>query len=117
MVRGLASVLVYVRDMEASVDFYARLLGVEVAHRDATTAQFAAGNLRLVLHRDKLPPRAGVRGAMEFDLEVEDAGAYREELARRGVPAPPPQRYPWGWTGFAVTDPDGNVVEVYEIPE
>lgn len=116
MVRGIASVLVYVRDMEASIDFYTRLLGVPVAHRDPTTAQFSAGTLRLILHRDKLPSRAGVRGAMEADLEVSDAAAFHAEIAARGIGADPPVRYPWGWTGFAVSDPDGNVVEVYEIP-
>ena len=115
MVRGIASVLVYVRDMEVSADFYQRLLGAAPVAHDPTTTQFEIGTLRLVLHRDKASSRAGVAGAMEFDIEVDDATAYREALAERGIAAPAPRRQPWGWTGFAVQDPDGNVVEAYQI--
>ena len=117
MVRGIASVLVYVRDMAASADFYGRLLGVPAEGGDATITQFSVGTLRLVLHRDRTTPaRAGVAGAMEFDIEVGDIATFRSELAGRGIAAPEPRQQPWGWTGFSLHDPDGNVVEVYEIP-
>jgi catechol 2,3-dioxygenase-like lactoylglutathione lyase family enzyme len=115
MVRGVASVLVFVRDLESSADFYRRLLGVAPARTDGAVVEFEAGTLRLVLHRDRNPPRAGVRGAVEVDLEVADAAAFRDELGGRGIDAPAPRREPWGWTGFAVTDPDGNVIGCYEV--
>ncbi len=117
MLRGIASALIYVREMDRSVDFYSKLLGAAPVDRDPTTAMFEVAGLRLVLHRDKLPSRAGVRGAMEFDLEVSDAGACVRELAARGIAATEPRRMPWGWTLVTVADPDGNIIELYEVPD
>jgi len=114
MVLGVASVLVYTGDVARAAEFYTRLLGV-AGRPEGSTTMFVAGSLRLVLHPDKSPARAGVRGAMEFDVEVADAAAFHAALRERGIAADPPRRFPWGWTGFPVTDPDGNTVEVYQI--
>lgn len=115
MVRGVASVLIFVRDLAASTDFYRRLLGVPPVRASSAVAEFEAGSLRLVLHGDRQPSRAGVRGAVEVDLEVADAAACHAGLASRGIEAPTPSRRPWGWLCFPVTDPDGNVLEICEI--
>lgn len=115
MIRGIASVLVYVGDIDKAADFYGRLLSTAPAHRDPTTVTFEMGQTRLILHRDKLPSRAGVRGAMEFNLEVDDARAFYETIRERGIEAAPPRRMPWGWVLLTVRDPAGNEIEVYEV--
>ncbi len=61
MMRGVASVLVYVSEMDRALVFYERLLDRAPSHRDPTTVTFALDGHRLILHRDKLPSRAGVR--------------------------------------------------------
>lgn len=59
MVKGVASVLVYVSDVERALKFCETLLDKRPSHRDPTTATFVINGHRLVLRRDKLPSRAG----------------------------------------------------------
>lgn len=61
--------------------------------------------MRLILHRDTLPARPGVRGAMEFKPAVPDAKAFHVGIQTRGIPAASP-------VGLQRHDPDGNVVQI-----
>ena len=56
-------------------------------------------------------PPGSVKG---MQLVVSDAGAAREELARRGVDVTEVQEFPWGKFVF-FEDPDGNRWSVQEI--
>ncbi|HYW28023.1 MAG TPA: glyoxalase superfamily protein [Terriglobales bacterium] len=56
-------------------------------------------------------PPGSVKG---MQLVVSDAGAAREELARRGVDVTEVQEFPWGRFVF-FEDPDGNRWSLQEI--
>ena len=56
-------------------------------------------------------PPGSVKG---LQLVVSDAGAAREELARRGVEVTEVQEFPWGRFVF-FEDPDGNRWSVQEL--
>ncbi len=115
---GAASVVVDVSDPARAIQVYAGCCWACGCppHRNPTVCVLS-GHLRLILHRDKLPARAGGQGALEFDLSVPDLGAFHAAPSRRGITAPPPKRLPWGWLGTTVRDPDGNVVAFCDEPD
>ena len=125
-IRGLAEVVLLVRDLEESLAFYRDLLGLDVISPDGFPAVF----LRVGEERDGVPqqivlvPRPpGVRPAAttkderdvhHIGLEVA-ADAYeaeRERIARRGIPIRGGEHPFLPVEAFYLDDPDGNEVEI-----
>ncbi len=105
-----------VDDLEASLAFYEKRLGF---HRDFVYEGFYASvsrdGARLHLKcAPKLDAERSHRRAMQHldaYLEVDDAAAFRDELASRGIPFHAPlERRPWGAIDFQVMDPDGYLL-------
>lgn len=105
-----------VDDLEAALAFYEERLGFR---RDFVYEGFYASVSRdgARLHLKCAPKldaeRAHRRAMQHLDayLEVDDAAAFRDELAARGVPFHATlERRPWGAVDFQVMDPDGYIL-------
>lgn len=111
-------VLLRPADLDASVDFYERRLGLvryrewgEVPYRGVV--YFLGGGYLELTEGGSGVTAAGVR----LWLQVADAHAARDELASSGVAiAAEPERKPWGLIEFVVHDPDGLELVVIETP-
>jgi catechol 2,3-dioxygenase-like lactoylglutathione lyase family enzyme len=116
-----ASVRYLVDDVDAAVAFYTDVLGFTVLSRPAPPfADVVRGPLRLLLSG---PQTSGARatpqelagpGRNRIHLVVDDLDAELERLRRAGVlPLGEVVAGPGG-RQFLVTDPAGNLVEVFE---
>lgn len=116
-------VILYVEELDTSVEFYRDVVGLEYKFTDAGYAEFEAGAVRFGLYERRraewLTGRGVTPGAGgEVVVMVDDADACAERLAAMGVPVlSGPADRPWGHRTVHVADPDGFVVEfAAEIP-
>lgn len=112
-------VLLRPTDPERSRAFYGGTLGLAVYREFGTgpergTVYFLGGGFLEVSGRSETPPAPG----LALWLQVADAAATHEELARQGVEIlEPPERKPWGLIEMWIADPDGVRIAVVEVPE
>ena len=123
-VESVGYVILYVRDLEASVAFYRDAVGLPFKLRDAGYVEFVAGETRFgllertrasdLIHRE--PTGGGPAGEVLF--LVDDVDAEAERLRGLGVEfLSGPVDRPWGHRTLHLLDPDGFVVELaQEIP-
>ncbi|HEX9341187.1 MAG TPA: VOC family protein [Thermoplasmata archaeon] len=114
---GLTHVGLAVRDMERSLRFHERLLGVEVLYRDERSIQVQTPRSHDVIVFEQDRQKAGVPGgvshigfrlrdARDIEAAVEDAKAAGAKMLRRGEFVP-------GEPYVFVSDPDGYEVELW----
>ncbi len=106
-----------VRDVTASIDFYAKAVGFEVVvtmGEPPTFAMIGQGDSGLGLSRTAAPQVAdfaccyfNVEGVEELHRRCVDAGA---------TIVGPLTRQPWGNYDFVIADPDGHQLAFGEIP-
>lgn len=109
-------------DLDATADFYTRVLGFEVV-----ADRRAAGDPYLALQRDSVRIGAARRGddahpehrlpptGVELVLEVDDLAGELERVHRAGWPmAEELQSRPWGLHDFRVLDPNGYYLRITE---
>ena len=120
MITGLAGVLVWTApDRWAAMDrFY-----VEVLRLAPRTRRDGFVNFDLAGQRLTVTTHDGVRGAsteplrVMVNLEVDDIGAEHARLVAAGVPfARRPEREPWGGWVATLADPDGNTLQLFQLP-
>lgn len=113
----------FVDDLSASVEFYTRVLGFEIARESQTYVAVQNGSVVLGLgsasglssnhyfRPDVDRVRRGI-GA-ELVLEVDDVKAYFQRVQDAGHPIQTPlKQRPWGATDFRIADPDGYFLRV-----
>jgi lactoylglutathione lyase len=116
-VESVGSVILYVRDLEASAAFYRDVVGLLIKLRDAGYAEFVTGETRFgllerirafdLIHREHGGP------AGEVLFLVDDVDAEAERLRGLGVEfLSGPVDRPWGHRTLHLLDPDGFVVEL-----
>lgn len=116
-----ANPLVLVEDLDASVAFYARLLGAQPRERAGDFALFTGG---LGLHRRgpfldsafgsaAAEGRGGTSGVALY-FEADDLDDEWERLRSVADVVHAPRVEPWGGRIFRLRDPEGHVVEVGE---
>lgn len=121
--KSLDYVVLIVRELDRSLDFYHGLLGLPVRHRAADYAQLDSGATRLglftqtamaaTLGRDVATATAGE--AFELGFFVDDcAGAVAELEAAGVIIVTPPANRPWGQRTAYASDPDGNLIELVQ---
>jgi catechol 2,3-dioxygenase-like lactoylglutathione lyase family enzyme len=110
----------FVQDMDATIDFYSRVLGFTPVRREPDNyASLQCGQVLLGIGPvSKLPAEGGYftreivdlrRGlGVEIVLEVDDVGGWHDRVLASGYPIfEPLQQQPWGLTDFRIVDPDG----------
>lgn len=117
-------VVLYVRDLEASMAFYRDVIGLPFKFQDSGYAEFTTRGTKFGLYeRSRLPgligrlaTGGGPAGEVLFLVDDVDAEAERVRGLRVEILAGPVDR-PWGHRTLHVLDPDGFVVELaQEIP-
>jgi catechol 2,3-dioxygenase-like lactoylglutathione lyase family enzyme len=100
--------VLFVADIDRSVDFYVKQLGFTQAWRyeeegKAFVAQVARKGCELIFS-SQWPDKVG-KGLLFISLDADVLDAVRTELQGRGVEVKDGQ---WGYRLMVVTDPDGN---------
>lgn len=114
---GLRHVALFVKDLEACVDFYARLLGMAVEWQpDPDNYYLSSGVDNLALHRlDADKPVSGQRlDHIGFIIEeMDEVDAWHAFLKAEGVRIKAePRTHRDGARSFYCLDPDGTVVQM-----
>jgi len=105
-------VIVYVSDMERSVQFYRDILGLPLKFSVPGWSEFSTGTTTLALHTTGTtsPEHVGQppAGSAHLSFMVDDLQAAYEELKAQDVKfSKPPQQQPSGVTLAILRDPDG----------
>ena len=118
--------ILYVADVDASLDFYERALGQRrrFLHESGQYAELDTGETALALAAQELAAanlpgvyrpeeRPATRPAFEVCFVTENVQAAFDRAVEEGAAAvSPPQTKPWGQDVAYVRDPDGNLVEL-----
>jgi len=122
MQTSISAITLFVDDLAAAREFYARAFELPLHYEDDVSAVFDFdGTLINLLQEDEaydLIAPAGVADAgsgarMQFTITVDDVDATAAELARRGVELlNGPLDRPWGIRTAAFADPAGHIWEI-----
>lgn len=114
--KRLEEIARFCADVDATVAFYEKLLGVKPASwQRGETATFMLGDVKLFLHRRSEQPEPGwpLRDGDHIAFRVEDVGRACEELTAAGLTVVAgPQDFYWGRSAY-LRDPDGRLVELH----
>ena len=114
--KRLEEVARFCADVDASVAFYEKVLGVTpVSWQRGETATFMLGDVKLFLHRrsEKREPGWPLRDEDHIAFAVEDVDRACEELKSVGLTvAVGPRDFYWGRSAY-LRDPDGRLVELH----
>jgi predicted enzyme related to lactoylglutathione lyase len=119
---GLHSVSIGVADLDRAVDFYrdALGLGLQFSAPEHSYARFDLGGMNfgvIVQDLSNTEGAAFVGRHTGFSLAVADLDAAVGALKARGVSFPmEPTRQPWGAYMAQISDPDGNLFYLEQIP-
>lgn len=117
---GLRHAALFVEKLEACVDFYTRLMGMEVEWQpDPDNYYLSSGNDNLALHRAAEPHGGGQRlDHIGFIIDdMEDVDVWHRHLAGEGIEiAQPPKTHRDGARSFYCRDPDGTLVQLIFHP-
>ena len=117
-------VILYVRDLDASIAFYRDVVRLPFKFRQSTYAEFATEGTKFALFERSAVPdligrpvtEGGPTGEVAFVVEDVDAEAQRMDALGIEILSRPVDR-PWGHRTLYVLDPDGHLVEfAQEIP-
>jgi uncharacterized glyoxalase superfamily protein PhnB len=120
LVDGLGGVLLYTSGsaFAAMRAFYIDGLGLTPRSDRPGFVNFELGGQRLTVavHSELSCPNQDPLHVM-VNLVTSDAAAVWEALLSHGAGAVrPPSREPWGGLVATVTDPDGNIVQLLQLP-
>lgn len=120
MVNVLSSrILLRPADLERSRTFYRDDLGLAIYREFGEWSQrgtvfFLGGGYLEVSGHSEGPRTPG----LQLWLQVDDVGAFHEQLRERGVTVSrEPRQEPWGLIEMWIEDPDGTRICVAEVPE
>ncbi|GGD14796.1 VOC family protein [Pontibacillus salipaludis] len=117
----------YVKDIEASLDFYENLVGLELYGRNERAARFNYDCFSLLLTSEQLlnnkeKERAyfdqngmaqGKGNGAEMIIVVDSLEVVYERVQQVGYPMVVGiESYPWDMRGFKIADPDGNLIRI-----
>jgi predicted enzyme related to lactoylglutathione lyase len=102
-------------DAAASAEFYAEVLGLEVAMDHGWIITFAPGNRAAQISVIRQDASASVEP--DASIEVDDVDAAHTAARRLGCEIPHPLTdEPWGVRRFFVRDPSGKVLNILSHP-
>ena len=112
---------VYVSNLERSVEFFEKSLGLKKQFADASHgyASFDAGPVRMGLAQidsGDADQRALLGRQTGIGFAVDDLDASHKDLVAKGVSFPmAPAKQPWGGTMGLFADPDGNIFYLDQV--
>jgi catechol 2,3-dioxygenase-like lactoylglutathione lyase family enzyme len=112
----VVSIMLGVRDLNASLEFYRDKLGLKVKMQEAQLALLDAGPITLGLSLGHVRLAPQVNGATEIVFQVENVRAARQGLIERGVAFmnEPRQVTPTEWA-VHFRDPDGHLLSIFGL--
>ena len=115
---GVSHLELYVSDLDASVDWYKSVVGLELLRTDPVSVMGpATGGFRLVLRPGRPADAHGEFGHVALSVEsMAVLEAWVEHLDQAGVPYKGIKENPVGYT-IDLVDPDGYDVELTYEPE
>ena len=116
----IASIRIFVFDLEAARKFYDETLGLAGRSDGEDYSTFTLGDVRLII--EPVAPTSDyallVGRFTGFSFEVADVNTAYEELQGRGVVfLDPPELQPWGGTLAHFEDPDENILTIVQEPK
>ncbi|MCY3881604.1 MAG: VOC family protein [Chloroflexi bacterium] len=118
-IEGVAGVIVWTDRYPEMLAFYRDVLGLAPRSERPTFANFEWGGFRLsVAAHDEVhgPARDPLRIMVHF--KVPDIAAAHRHLADRGVAfSRPPEQERWGGWVATFADPDGNTLQLLQLPD
>ena len=125
-ISGLLETALYVDDMERSVDFFRRVMGLSVMFESDKLTAFDAGNRGVLLAflrgasiEDMRSPSGTIAGHdgsgpthMAFAIPGGSYETWRDHLRSAGVLERGEMRWKAGGRSYYFEDPDGHVLEV-----
>ena len=125
MPKSINLIGMYVRDVFASVEFYAKL-GFQTVRVDKSVAELSLGAMTLhcidketareqseAFQKEAFGEPKGT--GLYINIEVEDVDTYYRELKDKGLkPSSEPRNWPWGHREFAIRDSDGYKLVFYQ---
>lgn len=110
----ITSIMLGVRDLNASLEFYRDKLGLRVKMQEPQLALLDAGPVTLGLSPGHVRLAPQVNGATEVVFHVENVRAARQALIDRGVSfmTEPRQVTPVDWAAH-FRDPDGHLLSIF----
>lgn len=121
MLSGLDHLVITVTDISRAVDFYSRVLGLEVRYRDRERVDLMMGDMALRLHwtATDVTPRAATPTPGSLDLCVrshlplDEIQRHLEALDVEVELGPVPRQGAVGEIeSLYLRDPDGNLIEI-----
>lgn len=121
MLSGLDHLVITVTDISRAVDFYSRVLGLEVRYRDRERVDLMLGDMALRLHwtATDITPRAATPTPGSLDLCVrsllplDEVQRHLEALDVEVELGPVPRQGATGeLSSLYLRDPDGNLIEI-----
>lgn len=113
-VSAISAIMLGVRDLDKSLEFYHGKLGLKIKMREPQLALLEAGPVMLGLSPGHVRLAPEVNGATEVVFEVKNVRAAREALISAGVTFinEPRQVTPTDWAAH-FRDPDGHLLSIF----
>jgi lactoylglutathione lyase len=123
MIRKVNAVVLFVQDLEKSMQFYRDTLGLEVVFSDDVSFAFRMENQDFalvkvsagveMLNEQVLVSQSGVSHRVMLCADVADVDAIHKTLTAKGVTfIKPPIDQHWGYRTAYFADPEGNIWEL-----
>jgi catechol 2,3-dioxygenase-like lactoylglutathione lyase family enzyme len=107
-------VAIFTDKVDATADFYQRLLDAKPMVREQGFALFQVGDMQVIIHtlyepEPQWPPCESHTGFVVSNLDETIA-----ELSQRGITLEvPPRKYDWGRSAY-LRDPAGHLIELHD---
>jgi catechol 2,3-dioxygenase-like lactoylglutathione lyase family enzyme len=111
---AISAIMLGVRELDKSLEFYRDKLGLKVKMSEPQLALLDAGPITLGLSPGHVRLAPEVKGATEVVFRVDNVRAAREALIQRGVVFmnEPRQATPTEWAAH-FHDPDGHLLSIF----
>lgn len=115
---GLAGVMLWTGDFPPMLRFYRDVLGLAPRSERPGFANFEWGELRLTIAEHDAVEGASLEPVRTMlNLRVRDAEGVHRRLAAAGVRfSRPPEPEAWGGVVATFADPDGNALQLMQLP-
>jgi catechol 2,3-dioxygenase-like lactoylglutathione lyase family enzyme len=115
MFRRLDAVVLFVKDLKRSIDFYVNELGLPLRYSDDNTAELFNNPTRIVLKRRDSSNDGNVKSGILLGFTVHDLYELCEMLKKRGLRfLKEPREESFGKHAI-ILDPDGHMISLAEI--